>query len=79
MVQSLSCVRLSETLQSVAPRLLCLWDPPGKNTGAGCLSLLQGIFPTQGSNPRLLHWQAGSSALSHLGSPEKGEPDCESS
>ena len=28
---------------------------PGKNTGAGCHFLLQGIFPTQGSNPGLLH------------------------
>ena len=27
------------------------WNAPGQNTGAGSLSLLQGIFPTQGSNP----------------------------
>ena len=35
----------------------------GKNAGVGCHSLLQGIFPTQGSNPllfSLLHWQASS-------------------
>ena len=34
-----------------------LSEPPGKtmNTGVGSLSLLQGIFPTQGSNPGLLH------------------------
>ena len=31
-------------------RLLYPWDFPGKNTGVGCHSLLQGIFPTQGSN-----------------------------
>ena len=31
--------------------------------------LLQGIFPTQGSNPCLLHWQADSLPLSHLGNP----------
>ena len=30
-------------------------DSPGKNTGAGCYALLQGIFPTQGSNPGLPH------------------------
>ena len=36
-------------------RLLCSWDSPGKNTGVGGHSLLQGIFPTQGSNPGLLH------------------------
>ena len=38
-------------------KLLCPWDFPGKNTGVGCHFLLQGIFPTQGLNPRLLHWQ----------------------
>ena len=31
------------------------WDSPGKNTGAVCHALLQGIFPTQGWNLRLLH------------------------
>ena len=42
------------------------WNFPGKNTGARCHFLLQGIFPTQGSNPHLLHWQADSLPLSHL-------------
>ena len=36
-------------------RLLWPWDFPGKNTGVGCHTLLQGIFPTQGWNPCLLH------------------------
>ena len=36
-------------------RLLSPWDSPGKNTGVDCHSLLQRIFPTQGSNPGLLH------------------------
>ena len=36
-------------------RLLCPWDSPGKDTGVGCHSLLQWIFPTQGSNLGLLH------------------------
>ena len=31
------------------------WNSPGRNIGVGCHSLLQGIFPTQGSNPGLLH------------------------
>ena len=35
-------------------RLLCPWDSPGKNIGVVCHFLLQGIFPTQGSNPDLL-------------------------
>ena len=36
---------------------------PGKSTGVGCRALLQGIFPTQASNLRLLRWQAGSLPL----------------
>ena len=50
-------------------------DSLGKNTGVGCQFLLQGIFPTQGSNLCLLHWQADFFffffflPLSHLGSP----------
>ena len=39
---------------------LCPRDSPGKHTGVDCHALLQGIFPTQGSNPHLLcllHWQ----------------------
>ena len=56
----------------VAPtELLCPWDSPGKNTAVGCQVLLQGIFPTQVSNPGLLcllHWQAGSLPLVPPGS-----------
>ena len=36
-------------------RLLCLWDYPGKSTGVGSHALLQGAFPTQETNPCLLH------------------------
>ena len=46
----------------------------GKNTGVGCHALHQGIFPTQGRNPRLLHllhWQVGSLQLVPPGKPEK--------
>ena len=35
-------------------RLLCPWNSPGKNTGVGSHSLLQGIFPTEELNPGLL-------------------------
>ena len=51
-------------------RLLCLWDSPGKNTGAHCHFLLQGIVPTQGQNPCPRCWQADSSPLGHKGSPK---------
>ena len=47
----------------------CQWDSPGKNTRVGCHSLLQGIFPTQGSNQALLHWRQIFYHLSHQGNP----------
>ena len=54
--QSLSHIRLFVTPWTVQPaRLFCPWDFPGKDTGVGCHFLLQGIFPTQGSNPGILH------------------------
>ena len=34
--------------------LLCPWDSPGKTTGMCCHFLLQGLFPTQGSNLDIL-------------------------
>ena len=55
-------------------RLLCPWDFPGKNTGVGCYFVLQGIFPMQGWKPSLLHWQADSLPLGHLGSLLKPYP-----
>ena len=45
------------------------WNSPGQNTGVGNLSLLQRIFPTQGSNPGLLHCRWVLYQLSHQGSP----------
>ena len=42
---------------------------PGKNTGVGFHALLQGIFPTQGSNPGLPHCRWILYHLSHQGSP----------
>ena len=53
-------------------RLLCPWDSPGKSTGMGCHFLLQGIFPTQGSNPGLPHCRQTLYHLSHQGSPFLG-------
>ena len=45
------------------------WNSPGRNTGVGSLSLLQEIFPTQGSNPGLPHCRWILYQLSHMGSP----------
>ena len=69
-VHACSVVSDSVTLWTIATRLLCPWDSPGKNTGVGCHFLLQGIFPTQGSDPSLASSAlAGASlSLSHLGS-----------
>ena len=56
-----SCLTLCDPMEPT--RLLCPWDFPSKNTGVGCHFLLQGIFPTQGSNwcfLHLLHWQVDS-------------------
>ena len=61
------------TPRTIATRLLCPWDFPGKNSGVGRHSLLQEIFLTQGSNPHflcLLQWQANSLPLHHLGIPK---------
>ena len=44
------------------------WNSPGQNTGVGSLSLLHGIFPTQGSKPGLLHCRWILYQLSHKGS-----------
>ena len=52
-------------------RLYSPWNSPGQNTGAGSLSLLQGIFSTQGSNPGLPHCRQMLYQLSHKGSPPK--------
>ena len=55
---SISCSVMSEPLwpHGLSPaRLRCPWELTGKNTGVGCHFLLQGVFPTQGSNLDLLH------------------------
>ena len=63
---------MSGSLQPSGPkpaRLLCPWNSPGQNIGVGSLSLLQGIFPTLGSNPGLPHCRQILYQLSHQGSP----------
>ena len=58
-----SAAKLCPTLQPHGlwpARFPCPQDSPNKNTGVGCLKILQGIFLTQDSNPcplYLLHWQ----------------------
>ena len=58
---------MSDSLQ---PHGLCSqWNSPGQNTGMGSHSLLQGIFPTQGSNLSLPHCRQILNQPSHTGSP----------
>ena len=52
-VKLLSHVWLIQVYGLYPTRLLHPWDFPGKNTRVGCHFLLQGIFPTQGSDPGL--------------------------
>ena len=50
-----SCPTLCNPMDCSLPGSSVHEDSPGKNTAVGCHALLQGIFPTQGSNPGLLH------------------------
>ena len=66
-----SCLTLCSSMDCSPPGSSVHWDSLDKNTGVGCHFLVQGIFPTLGSNLsllHLLHWQADSLPLSHLGS-----------
>ena len=71
----LSCVQLFVAPWTIACQVFqfsVALNFPGKKTGVGWHFLSQGFLPTQGSNPHLLyllHWQADSLPLSHLGSP----------
>ena len=65
------CVWLFAIVWTMVLQVPMSMDSPGKNPGVGCHFLLQGIFPTQGLNPgllHLLHWQVSSLPLV---SPEK--------
>ena len=75
-VELFTCSVVSNSLypHGLRTRLLCPWDSSGKNTGVGCCFLLQGIFPTQGSNPHLLHllhWQVSYLPLVPSGKPKQ--------
>ena len=65
--ESESCSVLSDSLRPNG--LYSPWNSPGQNTGMGSFSLLQGIFPTQGSNPGLPHCRQILYQLSHNRSP----------
>ena len=63
-------VKVAQSCLTLKPHgLYSPWNSPGQNTGVGRLSLLQGIFPTQGLSPGLPHCRWILYHLSHKGSP----------
>ena len=73
---SVSCSVVSDSFWPYGPypsSLLCPWNFPGENTGVGCHSHLQGIFPTQGSNLGLPHYRQILNYLSYEGSMISGK------
>ena len=60
------CLTLCNPMDCSKPGFT-VWNSPGMNTGVGSHSLLQGIFPTQGSNLGLLHCKQILYCLSHQG------------
>ena len=64
-----SCLTFCNPMDCSPPGSSVHEDSPGKNTRVGCHALLQGIFPTQGSNRGLLHYKQILYYLSHQGSP----------
>ena len=63
-----SCLTLCDPIDCSPPGSSVHGDSPGKNTGVGSRSLLQGIFPTQGWNPGLPHCRRILYCLSYQGS-----------
>ena len=63
-------VKVKVMSNSFGPRgLYSPWNSPDQDTGVSSLSLLQGIFPTQGSNWGLQHWRQVLHQLSYQGNP----------
>ena len=65
-----SCLTLCDLMDCCLPGSSVLGDSSGKNTGVGSHSILQEIFPTQGSNLGLLHCRQILYHLSHQGNPK---------
>ena len=77
--EALICIKWKWSVAQLCPtlwphELSSLWNSPGQNTGVGSLSLLQQIFPTQGSNPGLPHCRWMLHQLSHQRSPICANP-----
>ena len=68
-----SCLSLCNPMDCSPPGSSVHVDSLGKNTGVGCHALLQGIFPTQGSNMGVLHGRQILYHLSHRGRPLRAD------
>ena len=64
-----SCLTLCDPMDYSLSSPSVHGDSPGKSTGVGCCALLQGNFPTQGSNLGLPHYKGILYDLSHQGNP----------
>ena len=64
-----SCPTLCDPMDCSPPGFSVHENSPGKNSEVGCHALLQGVFPTQGSNPGLLHFRQILYHLSHQAIP----------
>ena len=70
------CPTLCSPMDCIRPVSSVCGDSPGRNTGVGCHALLQGLFPTQGSNPGLPHCRQILYCLIHQGNPKKSREVC---
>ena len=69
MLVTRSCLTLCDPMACSPPGSSVHGNSAGKNTGVGCHALLQGIFPTLGSNPGLSHCRRILYYLNDQGSP----------
>ena len=74
-----SCPTLYDPMDCSLPGSSVYGDSPGKNSGVGFHALFYGAFPTQGSNPCLLHWEVDYLPLSHQGSLVSSNDHCRAS
>ena len=78
MLNRFTRVRPFSTPQTVAHRAPLSMGFSRQDTGVGCHALLQGIFPTQGSNPYLFCLRPQQEGSSPLGPPGKPSPQLSS-
>ena len=66
-------MKVTQLCPTLCDPMDCPWNSLGQHPGISSLSLLQGIFPTEGSNPGLRHCRRIPYQWSHKGSPEEAK------